>query len=136
MQPIARHNHGEPREFDMSKHSLRHIALRIAYLGTAYQGFASQKHTTATVEEQLFCALEKTCLVESRSRFKHSTEPPISNTDHQLRLFSRGSNRQRRPRLWQCRRLPRAQQNSPSSPLLQPNGVRSQPSKRISKRFG
>ncbi|EHB06515.1 tRNA pseudouridine synthase 3 [Heterocephalus glaber] len=52
--------------FDFSAHSQRHVALRIAYLGWAYQGFASQENTDNTIEEKLFVALTKTRLVESR----------------------------------------------------------------------
>ncbi|ELW72237.1 tRNA pseudouridine(38/39) synthase isoform X2 [Tupaia chinensis] len=54
------------RAFDFSAHGRRHVALRIAYLGWGYQGFASQENTSNTVEEQLFEALTKTRLVESR----------------------------------------------------------------------
>ena len=52
----------EKRSFDMSRHSQRHIALRVAYIGTAYQGFAWQIDApTGTVEGQLVQALVKTC---------------------------------------------------------------------------
>ncbi|XP_075420231.1 tRNA pseudouridine(38/39) synthase [Tenrec ecaudatus] len=54
------------RAFDFSAHSQRHVALRIAYLGWGYQGFASQENTSNTIEEKLFEALAKTRLVESR----------------------------------------------------------------------
>ncbi|XP_002708689.1 tRNA pseudouridine(38/39) synthase [Oryctolagus cuniculus] len=54
------------RTFDFSAHGRRHVALRIAYLGWGYQGFASQENTTNTIEEKLFEALTKTRLVESR----------------------------------------------------------------------
>ncbi|XP_067836917.1 tRNA pseudouridine(38/39) synthase [Heptranchias perlo] len=54
------------RPFDFSQHSRRRVALRIAYLGWGYQGFASQENTRNTVEERLFEALAKTRLVESR----------------------------------------------------------------------
>ncbi|XP_060679018.1 tRNA pseudouridine(38/39) synthase [Hemiscyllium ocellatum] len=54
------------RPFDFSQHGRRRVALRLAYLGWGYQGFASQENTPNTVEERLFEALLKTRLVESR----------------------------------------------------------------------
>ncbi|NXK89741.1 PUS3 synthase, partial [Formicarius rufipectus] len=56
----------QQRPFDFSAHSRRHVALRIAYLGWGYQGFASQENTPNTIEEKLFEALKKTRLVDSR----------------------------------------------------------------------
>ncbi|KAM9305055.1 tRNA pseudouridine(38/39) synthase [Gastrophryne carolinensis] len=54
------------RPFDFSAHPRQHVALRLAYLGWGYQGFASQENTHNTVEAELFSALQKTRLVESR----------------------------------------------------------------------
>uniref|UniRef100_A0A8D1NES7 tRNA pseudouridine(38/39) synthase n=1 Tax=Sus scrofa TaxID=9823 RepID=A0A8D1NES7_PIG len=54
------------RAFDFSAHGRRHVALKIAYLGWGYQGFASQENTSNTIEEKLFEALTKTRLVENR----------------------------------------------------------------------
>jgi tRNA pseudouridine38/39 synthase len=54
------------RVFDFSAHGRRHVALRIAYLGWGYQGFASQENTNNPIEEKLFEALTKTRLVENR----------------------------------------------------------------------
>jgi tRNA U38,U39,U40 pseudouridine synthase TruA len=99
-----------PKEFNMGRYRMRHVALHIAYLGSNYYGFASQEkgggdlqditpsHTSEnttltttrkrsrdalittsqplsaasldpypTVESQLFTALLKACLIESRS---------------------------------------------------------------------
>ncbi|XP_048184666.1 tRNA pseudouridine(38/39) synthase isoform X2 [Corvus hawaiiensis] len=56
----------QQRPFDFSTHSRRHVALRIAYLGWGYQGFASQENTPNTIEEKLFEALKKTRLVDDR----------------------------------------------------------------------
>ncbi|XP_043853509.1 LOW QUALITY PROTEIN: tRNA pseudouridine(38/39) synthase [Dromiciops gliroides] len=56
----------QQRAFNFSAYSQRHVALRIAYLGWGYQGFASQENTNNTIEEKLFEALTKTRLVESR----------------------------------------------------------------------
>ncbi|KAG9465501.1 hypothetical protein GDO78_018182 [Eleutherodactylus coqui] len=54
------------RPFDFSAHPKKHVALRLAYLGWNYQGFASQENTSNTVEEVMFSALTKTRLVENR----------------------------------------------------------------------
>lgn len=54
------------RAFDFSKHSKRHVLLKFCYLGWDYQGFAVQEDTQQTIEAQLFSALLKTRLIESR----------------------------------------------------------------------
>ncbi|XP_063791568.1 tRNA pseudouridine(38/39) synthase [Pseudophryne corroboree] len=54
------------RPFDFSAHPKQHVALRLAYLGWSYHGFASQENTANTVEEVLFEALTKTRLLENR----------------------------------------------------------------------
>lgn len=59
------------RAFDFSAHGQRHVALKIAYLGWGYQGFASQENTNNTIEEKLFEALTKTRLIESRQTSKY-----------------------------------------------------------------
>ncbi|KFV71464.1 tRNA pseudouridine(38/39) synthase, partial [Dryobates pubescens] len=56
----------QQRPFDFGAHGRRRVALKIAYLGWGYQGFASQENTSNTVEEKLFEALKKTRLVDSR----------------------------------------------------------------------
>nr|XP_028563226.1 tRNA pseudouridine(38/39) synthase [Podarcis muralis]XP_028563227.1 tRNA pseudouridine(38/39) synthase [Podarcis muralis] len=56
----------QQRPFDFSAYGQRHVALKIAYLGWGYQGFASQENTNNTIEEKLFEALSKTRLVGSR----------------------------------------------------------------------
>jgi len=55
------------RAFDFNKYNTRHVALKIAYLGWDYQGFAAQDDTNQTIEAMLFEALTKTRLIESRS---------------------------------------------------------------------
>ncbi|KAH8050710.1 hypothetical protein JL720_15327 [Aureococcus anophagefferens] len=60
---------------DMSRYEQRCIALWISYEGGAYSGFAEQNIPGAgvdTVERQLFAALKKTCLVESRESCGYS----------------------------------------------------------------
>lgn len=54
------------REFDFSKHSRRHVALKLCYLGWNYQGFAVQEDSQNTIEAHLFAALLKTRLIKSR----------------------------------------------------------------------
>ncbi|XP_069507712.1 tRNA pseudouridine(38/39) synthase isoform X2 [Ambystoma mexicanum] len=65
-QPPTKGRKRQQRPFDFSAHGRRHVALKIAYFGWGYQGFASQENTSNTVEEKLFEALGKTRLVESR----------------------------------------------------------------------
>ncbi|KAM8962413.1 tRNA pseudouridine(38/39) synthase [Pelodytes ibericus] len=54
------------RPFNFSAHPKQHVALRLAYLGWGYHGFASQENTRNTVEEVIFNALMKTRLLEDR----------------------------------------------------------------------
>ncbi|XP_069737997.1 tRNA pseudouridine(38/39) synthase-like isoform X1 [Phaenicophaeus curvirostris] len=56
----------QQRPFDFAAYGRRHVALKIAYLGWGYQGFASQENTDNTIEEKLFEALKKTRLVDNR----------------------------------------------------------------------
>lgn len=63
----------------------RHILLRFYYQGWDYQGFTTQDHTTATIEHHLFCALLKTCLIESR---ESSNYHRCGRTDKGVSAFS------------------------------------------------
>ncbi|KAI8081934.1 pseudouridine synthase [Gilbertella persicaria] len=56
----------EKRPFDMSKYTQRKIALRVAYLGWNYCGYASQSRPEEipTIEDMLFKALLKCRLIE------------------------------------------------------------------------
>ncbi|NXS96625.1 PUS3 synthase, partial [Jacana jacana] len=56
----------QQRPFDFGAYGRRHVALKMAYLGWGYQGFASQENTSNTIEEKLFEALKKTRLVDDR----------------------------------------------------------------------
>ncbi|KAJ3081238.1 tRNA pseudouridine synthase 3 [Quaeritorhiza haematococci] len=49
--------------FDFSRSSKRYVALRIAYQGFKYRGFAKQKNTRQTIEEYLWRALRSAKLV-------------------------------------------------------------------------
>ncbi|NWX94788.1 PUS3 synthase, partial [Nothoprocta pentlandii] len=63
----ARHAGGKRRRpFDFGAHGRRRVALKVAYLGWGYQGFASQENTGNTVEAKLFEALLKTRLLDDR----------------------------------------------------------------------
>ena len=54
------------RPYDFSKHSKRHVALQIAYLGWDYHGFTVQDTVQKTIEAALFPALMNSRLIESR----------------------------------------------------------------------
>lgn len=54
------------RKFDFASCHKRHILLRFYYLGWDYQGYASQEDSARTIEHQLFNALTRVCLIESR----------------------------------------------------------------------
>ncbi|XP_010135602.1 PREDICTED: tRNA pseudouridine(38/39) synthase, partial [Buceros rhinoceros silvestris] len=60
------------RPFDFGACSRRHVALKVAYLGWGYQGFASQENTRNTVEEKLFEALTKTRVANGVVNFQRT----------------------------------------------------------------
>lgn len=76
---------GKKRPFDFSSHPRRHVALRLAYLGWAYQGFAVQENTDNTVEARLFEALLKTRLIQDR---QSSNYHRCGRTDKGVSAFS------------------------------------------------
>lgn len=76
---------GRNRHLDFSAHPRRHVALRLAYLGWAYQGFAVQENTDKTVEARLFEALQKTCLIRDR---QSSNYHRCGRTDKGVSAFS------------------------------------------------
>ncbi|KAG7270465.1 hypothetical protein CRUP_017947 [Coryphaenoides rupestris] len=73
------------RPFDFSAHPRRHVALRIAYLGWGYQGFAVQDNTDNTVEARLFEALLKTRLIQDRQTSNYHR---CGRTDKGVSAFS------------------------------------------------
>ncbi|XP_076826640.1 tRNA pseudouridine(38/39) synthase [Brachyhypopomus gauderio] len=73
------------RAFDFSAHPRRHVALRLAYLGWQYQGFAVQENTDNTVEARLFEALLKTRLIQDR---QNSNYHRCGRTDKGVSAFS------------------------------------------------
>ncbi|XP_078478150.1 LOW QUALITY PROTEIN: tRNA pseudouridine(38/39) synthase-like [Lampetra planeri] len=76
---------GKDRPFDFSAHPRRHVALRLAYLGWSYQGFAVQENTDNTVEARLFEALLKTRLIQDR---QSSNYHRCGRTDKGVSAFS------------------------------------------------
>lgn len=76
---------GQVRPFDFSAHPRRHVALRLAYLGWEYQGFAVQENTDNTVEARLFEALLKTKLIQDR---QSSNYHRCGRTDKGVSAFS------------------------------------------------
>ncbi|XP_051775021.1 tRNA pseudouridine(38/39) synthase isoform X2 [Erpetoichthys calabaricus] len=74
-----------PREFDFEAHPRRHVALRLAYWGWNYQGFACQENTENTVEAKLFEALVKTRLIKGR---QSSNYHRCGRTDKGVSAFS------------------------------------------------
>ncbi|XP_077406521.1 tRNA pseudouridine(38/39) synthase isoform X2 [Vanacampus margaritifer] len=79
---------GKERPFDFSAHPRRHVALRLAYLGWSYQGFAVQENTDNTVEARLFEALLKTRLIQDR---QSSNYHRCGRTDKGVSAFSQYS---------------------------------------------
>ncbi|XP_056433374.1 tRNA pseudouridine(38/39) synthase [Gadus chalcogrammus] len=77
--------HSKQRPFDFSSHPRRHVALRIAYLGWEYQGFAVQENTDKTVEARLFEALLKTRLIQDRQTSNYQR---CGRTDKGVSAFS------------------------------------------------
>ncbi|XP_023664966.2 tRNA pseudouridine(38/39) synthase isoform X2 [Paramormyrops kingsleyae] len=75
----------QAREFDFSVHPRRHVALRLAYLGWDYQGFAVQENTDNTVEARLFEALLKTRLIQDR---QNSNYHRCGRTDKGVSAFT------------------------------------------------
>ncbi|XP_028825820.1 tRNA pseudouridine(38/39) synthase [Denticeps clupeoides] len=76
---------GPGQPFDFSSHPRRHVALRLAYLGWEYQGFAVQENTDNTVEARLFEALLKTRLIPDR---QSSSYHRCGRTDKGVSAFS------------------------------------------------
>lgn len=76
---------GKDRPFDFSVHPRRHVALRLAYLGWEYQGFAVQENTDNTVEARLFEAFLKTKLIQDR---QSSNYHRCGRTDKGVSAFS------------------------------------------------
>ncbi|XP_068212417.1 tRNA pseudouridine(38/39) synthase [Palaemon carinicauda] len=81
------------RPFDFSKYSKRHVLLKFAYLGWDYNGFAVQEDTPLTIEAQIFHALLKTRLIESRETSNYHrcgrTDKGVSGFDQVISITLR-----------------------------------------------
>ncbi|WAR14767.1 PUS3-like protein [Mya arenaria] len=55
------------RPIDFNKYTMRHVALKIMYLGHDYTGYAGTEEAEHTIERELFEALIKCKLIESKS---------------------------------------------------------------------
>ena len=81
----------------MTKYRQRYVALHIAYFGHKYRGFASQSETTETVENYLFEALTKTCLIADRKSSSYSlsgrTDAGVSAVGQVVSLYLRSKQR-------------------------------------------
>jgi len=75
------------REFDFSKCCYRYIALKIAYFGWNYQGFAAQaeEFNVSTIEGHLFEALKTLKLIQDRKTCHYSL---CGRTDKGVSAFS------------------------------------------------
>jgi len=62
--PKGHRNKKNAKPLDPSRYSTRYVALKLAYLGKNYNGFEYQPSgSTATIEEELWKALVKSCLI-------------------------------------------------------------------------
>ncbi|TRY98182.1 hypothetical protein DNTS_035006 [Danionella cerebrum] len=82
---LRKKKRGADKPFDFSAHPHRHVALRLAYLGWHYQGFAVQENTDNTVEARLFEALLKTKLIQERQTSNYHR---CGRTDKGVSAFS------------------------------------------------
>ncbi|XP_015792083.1 tRNA pseudouridine(38/39) synthase [Tetranychus urticae] len=73
------------REFDFTRYSKRHIALKFLYLGWDYQGYVVQEDTNNTIEDHVFQALLRTKLIEDRSSSNYHR---CGRTDKGVSAFS------------------------------------------------
>ena len=103
-------NKNNEREFDSSAYESKMVALKVAYFGFSYQGFASQtgllnifnerkiaSNTSDTVEDHIFRALIRTRLILDPSTCNYSrcgrTDAGVSSTGQVIALRLRTSNK-------------------------------------------
>ncbi len=72
VESAGKRRRGAARPFDMSRYAQRYVALRVAYVGTRYNGFAYQVDDQQTVEGALLSALQRTRLVVDRESCRWS----------------------------------------------------------------
>ncbi|KAG2200821.1 hypothetical protein INT47_001352 [Mucor saturninus] len=86
------------KSFDVNRYVERRIALKVAYLGWNYSGFASQgdENTTPTVEGQLFKALTACKLIQQADNCQFTrcgrTDKGVSGLGQVVALNVRGTN--------------------------------------------
>ncbi|KAK9792249.1 hypothetical protein WJX73_006843 [Symbiochloris irregularis] len=77
--PSKKRPRGQP---DFTKYQRRYVALKIVYLGWDYSGFATQNSdTTRTVEDELYAALRRTCLIPHDSTWQSLQYSRCGRTD-------------------------------------------------------
>jgi len=64
--PSVIENRKKDKKFEFSKYKRRHVLLKVCYFGWDYMGFAVQEDAGKTIESELFAALLKSKLIESR----------------------------------------------------------------------
>ncbi|EFA74899.1 tRNA pseudouridylate synthase [Heterostelium album PN500] len=74
-------------EIDFDKCYKRYIALKVAYLGWDYHGFAAQQITEETIEGHLIRALQKTCLINDIKNCNYSKYALSGRTDKGVSAF-------------------------------------------------
>ncbi|ALC42430.1 CG3045, partial [Drosophila busckii] len=72
------------RKFDWASAHKRHVLLKVTYFGWDYQGFACQEDSNDTIEANLFRALIRTCLIESRATSNYHR---CGRTDKEVSAF-------------------------------------------------
>ncbi|KYQ88482.1 tRNA pseudouridylate synthase [Tieghemostelium lacteum] len=77
-------NKRNQNEMNFDKFYKRYIALKVAYIGWDYHGFAAQSSTEETIEAYLFKALQKTCLI---SDIKSANYSKSGRTDKGVSAF-------------------------------------------------
>lgn len=65
--PTTERPNDEVKQFNFSRYTFQHIALKVLYLGWDYKGYVTQEDTADTIEHHLFEALMKTKLIKDRA---------------------------------------------------------------------
>lgn len=73
------------KKFEFAKFKRRHVLLKVCYFGWDYMGFAVQEDAGKTIESELFAALLRTRLIESR---QISNYHRCGRTDRGVSAFS------------------------------------------------
>lgn len=70
----------------------RHVVFKLLYLGWDYHGFATQEVSEKTIEHELFQALTKCCLIESRQTSNYHrcgrTDKGVSSFNQVIILYN------------------------------------------------